>query len=178
MIEVEVKAIANEFGSIRKKLVKLNASKVKIERQEDTYFNAPHRDFAITDEALRIRKIPENDNLRVFITYKGAKIDKSSKTRKEFEVGVVDAEVTKNIFESLGFKEVATVVKDREIYQLEEFIITLDTVKKAGTFVEIEKDLEDGADFDETLQEIFRLYEKLGITEGFERRSYLELTVI
>jgi adenylate cyclase class 2 len=178
LIEVEVKAIAKEFDSIRKKLVKLNASKVKIERQEDTYFNAPHRDFAITDEALRIRKIPENDNLRVFITYKGAKIDKSSKTRKEFEVGVLDAEVTKNIFESLGFKKVATVVKDREIYQLEDFIITLDTVKKAGNFVEIEKDLEDGADFDETLQEIFNLYEKLGITEGFERRSYLELTGI
>lgn len=178
MIEVEVKAIAKEFESIRKRLAELNALKIKTERQEDTYFNAPHRDFAITDEALRIRKIPENDNLKVFITYKGAKIDKSSKTRKEFEVGVADAELTKNIFESLGFKEVATVVKDREIYQLEEFIITLDTVKKAGIFVEIEKDLEDGSDFDETLQEIFKLYEKLGITEGFERRSYLELTGI
>lgn len=164
-----------EFDSIKGHLSKLKAVKIKTERQEDTYFNAPHRDFAITDEALRIRKIPDGDNLEVFITYKGAKIDKSSKTRQEFEVGVEDSEITKNIFESLGFKPVATVVKDRDIYEFEDFIITLDTVKKAGIFVEIEKDLKDDEDFDETLKDIFKLYEKLGITDGFERKSYLEL---
>jgi adenylate cyclase class 2 len=178
LIEVEVKARVNEFDSIKKSLLELNAKKIRTERQEDTYFNAPHRDFAVTDEALRIRKIPNGDNLDVFITYKGAKIDKSSKTRQEFEVSVSDVTKTKNIFESLGFKLVATVVKDREIYHFNDFIITLDTVKKAGIFVEIEKDLEDGEDFEETLQEIFKLYEKLGITEGFERKSYLELTGI
>lgn len=178
LIEVEVKARVNEFDSIKDNLSKLKAVKIRTERQEDTYFNAPHRDFAITDEALRIRKIPDGDNLEIFITYKGAKIDKSSKTRKEYEVSVEDSEITKNIFESLGFRPVATVIKDRDIYQLEDFVITLDTVKKAGIFVEIEKDLKDDEDFDETLQEIFKLYEKLGITEGFERKSYLELTGI
>ena len=175
MIEVEVKARVKEFGPIRKKLKQLNAFKIKTERQEDTYFNAPHRDFAITDEALRIRKIPENNDLKVFITYKGAKIDKSSKTRKEFEVCVEDAEITQNIFESLGFKSVETVIKDREIYHLQEFVITLDTVKKAGIFMEIEKDLNDGEDFEQSIHQIFDIFKKLGITEGFERKSYLEL---
>ena len=41
--------------------------------------------------------------------------------------------------------------------------------------MEIEKDLNEGADYQESLDEIFRLYLKLGVTDGFERRSYLEL---
>jgi adenylate cyclase class 2 len=41
--------------------------------------------------------------------------------------------------------------------------------------VEIEKDLREGEDFQDSLDEIFKIYEKLGITDGFERRSYLEI---
>jgi adenylate cyclase, class 2 len=175
LIEVEVKARVNGFESLRKKLGKIGALKIKIERQEDTYFNAPHRDFAKTDEALRIRKIPDGDDSQIFITYKGSKIDSSSKTRQEFEVMVGDAETTGHIFESLGFRAVETVVKDREIYHLEDFVITLDNVHQVGTYMEIEKDLDEGKDFQDALDEIFKLYKLMGITEGFERRSYLEL---
>jgi adenylate cyclase class 2 len=175
LIEVEVKAQVNEFESIREKLDEMGALKIKIERQEDTYFNAPHRDFAETDEALRIRKIPDGENAQIFITYKGSKIDSTSKTRQEFEVGVGDAEITAHIFESLGFRVVQTVVKDREIYHLKDFVITLDSVHNVGTYMEIETDLEDGKDFQEALDNIFELYKLMGITEGFERRSYLEL---
>lgn len=175
MIEVEVKAKVDGFVDLRKKLTDLGAFKRGVERQEDTYFNAPHRDFAETDEALRIRKIPSDNDLKIFITYKGAKIDGSSKTRKEYEVEVENADVTRQIFESLSFKPVETVIKDREIYELNEFIITLDKVHDVGTYMEIEKDLSEGKDFDETLDDIFELYKNMGITSGFERRSYLEL---
>jgi len=57
MIEVEVKAHAPcSFDQLEEKLHKLGAVRIREEYQEDTYFNAPHRDFAVTDEALRIRK--------------------------------------------------------------------------------------------------------------------------
>ena len=41
--------------------------------------------------------------------------------------------------------------------------------------MEIEVGLEDGSDYTQAQDSIFELFEKLGITKGFERTSYLEL---
>jgi adenylate cyclase class 2 len=175
MIEVEVKAHLTDFKEIKIKLSSIGAREVRTEYQEDIYFNAPHRDFAQTDEALRIRKVTSKGGFEIILTYKGAKLDELSKTREEIEVNIEDLENTKLILEKLGFKPVRPVKKDRIFYTINEYIITLDTVHEVGNFVEIEKDLNEGADYQESLDEIFRLYLKLGVTDGFERRSYLEL---
>ena len=175
MIEVEVKAHVTDFKPIVVKLSQIGAQKVKSEHQEDVYFNAPHRDFAQTDEALRIRKVIQDDVTKMVLTYKGAKIDETSKTRKEIEVNVEDLENTSLILENLGFWPVRTVEKDRNTYNVNEFIISLDKVYEVGNFVEIEKSLQEGEDFQDSVDEIFNLYQKLGIKDGFERRSYLEL---
>ena len=60
LIEVEVKASVKDFIAVKKKLIKIGAVKIKKEHQRDVYYNAPHKDFGETDEALRIREIPEN----------------------------------------------------------------------------------------------------------------------
>ena len=112
---------------------------------------------------------------KIFITYKGAKMDEISKTRKEVEVGVEDSLKVADIFQSLSFRPVATVKKNRIIYTLEDLIITLDEVHGVGRFVEIEKEMEEGSDTREALDEMFATYSKIGIEDGFERRSYLEL---
>ncbi len=175
MIEVEVKAHAPDLGDVARKLSDIGAQWIKEEYQEDIYFNAPHKDFAKTDEALRVRKVTDDQSKRTFITYKGAKLDELSKTRVEIEMGVEDPLRAAAIFENLDFKAVATVKKHRTIYSFDDLIITLDRVHGAGDFVEIEKDTEEGMDYQEVLNHIFAVYEKLGITEGFERRSYLEI---
>lgn len=176
MIEVEVKAHAPEDqDALVKKLDEIGAKRVGEEYQEDIYFNAPHRDFAQTDEALRIRKVQQGDAEDLFITYKGAKMDDVSKTRKEVEVGIEDSAKVADIFQSLSFRPVATVRKKRTIYSLNDLVITLDQVQGVGKFVEIEKELEEGEDTKEALDKIFTTYSQLGIEEGFERRSYLEL---
>ncbi len=176
MIEVEVKARVESFTPIKKLLIeKLNVDLDKIEYQEDTYFNSPYKDFAITDEAFRIRKISVNNETQLFITYKGPKIDSKSKTRIEYETNIGDSQIARNIFENLGFIVAADVIKTREIYHFDDFEITLDSVKNAGTFIEIEKTLEDNDDYNKSLNDIFVLFEKLGITNGFERKSYLEI---
>ncbi|NYB51129.1 MAG: class IV adenylate cyclase [Methanobacteriaceae archaeon] len=176
MIEVEVKAHANkDFSKLEEDLLNLGAVRVGDEFQEDTYFNAPHRDFSLTDEALRIRKIHYNDSEDIYITYKGAKMDKVSKTRKEVEVKVEDSLKVADILQSLSFQRVATVRKNRIIYNLGDLIITLDEVHGVGNFVEIEKEVEEGEDTQEALSQIFSTYSEIGIKDGFERRSYLEL---
>ncbi len=175
MIEVEVKAIVKDFEDVRKKLTQIGAIKIKTEHQSDVYYNAPHKDFGETDEALRIRQIPENGKTRVILTYKGAKLDNVSKTRKEIEVDVSDALNTAIILENLDFRKAASVTKNRDIYHINEFIVTLDTVQDVGTYVEIETEAKEDEDTSESIRKIYDIYKQLGIEEGFERRSYLEL---
>ena len=129
MIEVEAKAHVSDFNSVLKKLNEIGAEEVKIEHQKDTYFNnLEYRDFEKSDEALRIRNTALNDGTsQIILTYKGPKLDDISKTRKEIEVSVEDAENTGLILESLGFKPAANVEKERTTYLFEEFIISLAT---------------------------------------------------
>lgn len=175
MIEVEVKAHAEDFSDVEVKLNEIGAERTGLEHQKDVYFNAPDRDFAETDEALRIREIPEESGKRIILTYKGAKMDEVSKTRKEIEVDVSDTENMAAILENLGFWAAATVEKKRAIYRFKEAIISLDEVFNVGKFVEIEMEAREGEDFSQARDEIFHLFKKLGIEDGFERRSYLEL---
>ncbi|MEE0941810.1 class IV adenylate cyclase [Methanobrevibacter sp.] len=171
MIEVEVKAKIDSFEEMEKRLENLGALKSKKEFQEDIYFASPIVDFAQTDEALRIRTTNNN----IFITYKGPKLNKDAKTRKEVEMSIESAGKAKDIFEEIGFKEVRTVRKNRQYYTYENFEISLDDVEGLNPYMEIEISLEDGNDYDDAQKSIFELFEKLGITEGFERTSYLEL---
>jgi adenylate cyclase class 2 len=175
MIEVEVKAKIDSFEEIENKLEKIGAQKSKKEFQEDIYFNSPVVDFAKTDEALRIRTTKENEKTNIFITYKGPKIDSASKTRKEIEMGIDDAEKCSQIFEEIGFKKVRTVRKNRQYYTYKNFEISLDDIEGLEPYMEIEIGLDDNEDYSDAQNKIFELFEKLGITDGFERTSYLEL---
>ena len=175
MIEVEVKAKIESFSEMEEKLDEIGAIKTKKEFQEDIYFNSPVVDFAQTDEALRIRTTKENDKTNIFITYKGPKIDKQSKTRREIEMGIEDSQKCSGIFEAIGFKKVRAVRKNRQYYTFENFEISLDDIEGLDHYMEIEIALSDGEDYSEAQKSIFDLFERLGITDGFERTSYLEL---
>lgn len=171
MIEVEVKAKIDSFEEVEERLEKIGAVKSKTEFQEDIYFASPIVDFAKTDEALRVRTT-DND---IFITYKGPKLNSQAKTRKEVEMSIESAEKARDIFEEIGFKEARTVRKNRQYYHYENFEITLDDIEGLPPYMEIEISLEDNSDYDEAQNSIFKLFEKLGITDGFERTSYMEL---
>jgi adenylate cyclase class 2 len=172
MIEVEVKARVNDQNLVERSIIVLGASPIGIETQADTYYSAPYRDFAKTDEALRVRV---QDN-KCFLTYKGPKIDTVSKTRKEYEVEVNDADCMGNILTSLGFAPVATIVKKRRKYRLGDFIISLDEVRNLGCYIEVEISLRDSKFHEDKVESIFRLFEKLGISRDESiRKSYLEM---
>ena len=171
MIEVVVKVRASH-ADVEKSLEELGAVRVADKTQEDTYFAAPHRDFAQTDEALRVRR--EDDE--AYMTYKGPKLDEETKTREEHETFVGDAEEARAIFESLGFEEFGTVEKHRCVYELDGKTVTLDDVKNLGEFVEIELEAEGDAETEEARAEILGTLERLGLNpDNSVRDSYLEL---
>ena len=171
MIEVEVKARIDSFKEMEEKLEAIGAYKSKDEFQEDIYFQSPIVDFGQTDEALRIRTTNNN----TFITYKGPKLNDRAKTRKEVEMTIESASKARDIFEEVGFKAASVVRKNRQYYTYENFEISLDDVEGLPPYMEIEIALNDDQDYCEAQDRIFELFEKLGITDGFERTSYMEL---
>lgn len=171
MIEVEVKARINSFKEIENRLKAIGAVKTKDEFQEDIYFASPIVDFGQTDEALRVR----TTNNDIFITYKGPKLNDKAKTRKEVEMSIESAAKAKDIFEEIGFRQARTVRKNRQYYSYENFEISLDDVEGLPPYMEIEISLEDNHDYTQAQESIFELFEKLGITDGFETTSYMEL---
>ena len=87
-LEIEVKAYADNLARVEERLKEMGTVFIAEVSEKDTYFNHPNRDFAVTDEALRIRVADKQS----FLTYKGRKIDAKSKTREEIEVALGDVD--------------------------------------------------------------------------------------
>lgn len=176
MYEVELKVRA-DHGPVRERLDALGARHVGSVVQVDTYYDAPHRDFAETDEALRIRReSPAEGEQQACLTYKGPLVEAESKTREEAETAVGDGDTAADVLAGLGFESAATVRKERERYTLGEQTVTLDTVDGLGEFVEVETEVETADAVEPAREAATDLLDGLGLdpAEGI-RTSYLGL---
>ena len=175
--EVELKFPLDDAERLSALLTDLQAERGSPIEQVDRYFNHPSRDFAQTDEALRIRTM----NDRSLLTYKGPLLDAETKTRLEIElpfgVDAADASQLAELLRNLGFHEVRAVHKTRTPYRLRweerDLELALDDVPGLGLFVEIET-LAEEPDLDAARQSILRFAAKLGL-ENSQRKSYLQL---
>lgn len=191
MIEVEIKVRIEDPNVLRRNFDKNKGIyKLSLEH-EDTYYNMPEglRNFKQTDEALRLRKSIEfkknqglkNQIINYFITYKGKKIDNTTKTREEIEVKIDKIEDMKKLLKFLGFREVFTVVKKRELYdfmfddnKIEALIDYVPILEQH--FVEVELITESLDNVEKNREILFQFLNKIGINrEESIRKSYLEL---
>jgi adenylate cyclase class 2 len=191
MFEVELKVRA-DHGTVRERLTDLGADRTAVLTQTDTYYDAPHRDFAETDEALRIRREerlrgPDHQVRRgewsdegvasqTYLTYKGPLVEDASKTREEFESGVDDGAALAGALDGIGFEPAATVEKRRERYRVDGFGVTLDAVEGIGEFVEVEREVETESEVPAAREAAIELLERLGLDADDQiRTSYLGL---
>ena len=176
-IEVEQKFRLVDCEAFERRLDGLVAHAEEPIEQVDMYYAHPARDFAGTDEALRIRRVGADN----YITYKGAKLDRFTKTRREIEVplsaGAAAATDADALLAALGFTRVAEVRKRRRhftvVWHDREIVVAVDQVDEVGPFVELEI-VADEAGVAAAREAIVALAEHLGLANG-ERRSYLEL---
>ncbi|MFD1571537.1 class IV adenylate cyclase [Halorubrum laminariae] len=187
MYEVEIKVPA-DADTVRERLRRLDAERVDARRQRDVYYDAPDRDFAETDEALRLRReMPisatasgsdrgRDGDETAKLTYKGPLVDEGSKTRVEHETGVGDDEAATGIFAGLGFEPAATVEKRREFWRYEGHTVTLDRVDGLGEFVEVEREVDDRSAVAPARDAALDVLAALGL-DGTDqiRTSYLDL---
>ncbi len=175
--EVEQKFAVEDGAALRGALDAAGTHWEQPLTQADYYWNHPARDFAATDEALRLRQV----GLQNYITYKGPRIDAATKTRQEIELVLPDgADVPERFGEvlaALGFRPVAVVRKQRRPgviqWQGAAIHVALDTVERVGDFVELEI-LADDSQLEGARSQVQSLARLLGLTRS-ERRSYLEL---
>jgi adenylate cyclase class 2 len=176
-IEVEQKFAIADRPAIERRLSELGRSAPIEHAQVDSYFAHPSRDFAASDEALRLRRVGELN----YITYKGPKLDARTKTRREIEIslppGDASAADAAGLLGALGFTPVADVRKQRTHcnvpWQGREVGVSLDTVEGLGDFVELEI-VCDEAGVAEAKDCLASLATRLDLAKS-ERRSYLEL---
>lgn len=177
MLEVECKFRVADLAPVVRQLEQLGARFGETHEQVDRYYAHPARDFAQTDEALRMR-LSEG---RWCVTYKGPKLDRQTKTRREIELplagGDAGAAQFAELLAALGFRPVLEVRKQRREahvrWQEADVTAALDEVAGVGKFVELEI-VSHEAELDANRARIMSLAAHLGLTEA-ERRSYLEL---
>ena len=140
--EVEQKFPVADLAAFQAKLAALGATVAESESEIDHYYAHPARDFAVSDEALRIRRTDRSS----FLTYKGPKVDTTTKTRREIELGLWSQEAKvlalESLLEALGFTPVGEVCKYRRkatiFWQGRQIEAAMDEVVDGGTFVELE----------------------------------------
>jgi adenylate cyclase class 2 len=199
MYEVEVKVPA-DHGAVRAALDDAGAEELETVAQSDTYYDAPHRDFAETDEAFRLRTVAtavedfqrgdgdlDGDIDAVLsgraraggetrVTYKGPLVEAESKTREEFETGVDSGDEVRDILSHLGFEAAATVRKLRERYRVDGFTVLLDAVEDVGEYVEVETDVGTEGEVEAAREGAYDVLGRLGLDPGEQiRTSYLGL---
>lgn len=170
MLEVELKVRVPALDPIRNSLVSMGAHPEGKVHEHDIYYNAPHRDFGQTDEAVRVRY---TDNHAV-VTYKGPKIRKFGlKAREELNFAVESGETFETMLDRLGFQKTLEVNKWRENFRFGSASISLDDVSGLGTFAEIEIIAKD--ENENPSGEIADIARRIGATGEPILESYLEL---
>ena len=175
--EVEMKFRVADVPALEAKLAALNAEEIGTVTQSDEYFRHPLRNFAETDEALRIRS--EGDS--TCLTYKGPKIDSTTKSRREIEVPLAGSEpVARDMGEALqllGFTSALVVSKRRRKFRLSwlehELEAVIDDVDRLGTFIELEI-VASEQEVDAARELIVSLAEHCQLGET-ERRGYADM---
>ena len=191
MIEVEIKIGISDPHKMREQFVNIGGKYVKSLNHEDTYFNMPKglRDFRKSDEALRVRKSTESHidrkeppiDPKYYITYKGKKLDTTTKTRQEMETEIEDGEIMRELLKSLGFREVFTVKKARQLFdfthkgnKIEALIDYLPRLDRH--FIEVEYLTDKEEKIPEAREFLFDFLAQLNIKEEESiTKSYLEL---
>ncbi|MFM7245699.1 MAG: class IV adenylate cyclase [Planctomycetaceae bacterium] len=203
MYEVEQKYPVADVAELEGRLGAAGAVWHGVLEQVDRYFGHPSRDFAATDEALRLRSTADG----VAITWKGPRLDAAAKTRREIELPLTEAAVPAaagaeaavpvvagaeaavpaspratldrwtDLLESLGFRRVREVAKRRRLATVAwdgvPVEVSLDHVAGLGDFVEFELQA-DAAGIALAAARVDALARHLGCMHP-EPRSYLEM---
>jgi len=176
--EVELKYAVVDVPQLLAKLEQFGLCIDEAVEEHDTFYQHPAKDYAATDECLRIRHRAGEYR----ITWKGPKVDLETKTRQEIELFLTDNAETAwqwdQLLQALGFRAAAELKKTRRsaglVYQEQKYELSLDHIDGLGDFIELET-FADTTQLDDACRRIKSLAATLGLTQPITA-SYLELS--
>ena len=145
LLEIERKRqLTGDAKELIKQLQDLGFKPKSSRHEIDTYYSRPDVDFIQTVECLRIR---QRDGFAE-VTYKPATTaathtenDVIIKPETNLPIQPGDAAIAKQLLANLGMVQLVEVNKYRRSFQSSDFpqaTVTIDEIKNAGTFVEVE----------------------------------------
>ena len=140
MIEIEAKVKVDSLEPVAAALKDAGAELHGECMHKDTFFDEPNGKLKKGGSGLRLRREVYHDGEKVVLTFKGPKEKAKFKVRKEQEIEIYPGDID-NAFEmikSLGFKKIFEYEKKRQLWEIGECFVCLDTVPLIGTFVEVE----------------------------------------
>jgi predicted adenylyl cyclase CyaB len=190
MLEIEMKFRVDDLAAYERLVQKtLGAAFGEPTTESDVFFTNEALGFPNEGKSLRIRR--RGNYLAT--TFKGARLDKETKTREELELTLVDegqdvtAETTRRVdqarddwirfYERLGFAQYGRVVKTRRraeaVFEGRRVEITLDVIDGLGSFTELEV-MAEKSDFAAAKTDVMVLAASLGLRETI-LQSYLSM---
>ena len=132
MKEIETRIIDIDVSEIRRKLLSINAIKVKQENQINNIYDFLDKRLLNNKGYARIRTVQDeltNSTLH-YITTKKLISQEKYKIMDEFETEIKDETSAKGIFESLGLNLIQSIKKYRESYRYKNTLIEIDINEK------------------------------------------------
>lgn len=181
MNEIETRILDIDVDSIKSKLAKINAIKVKEENQINNIYDFPDRRLLNAKGYARIRTIENklNNKIHYYMTTKKLLSQEKYKIMEENEIEVDNGEIAEKIYTSLGLELVQSIKKHRESYKYKNTLIEIDINDKSFCpfpYIEIEtydeNELKEVVNLlgytmeDTTAKTIFEILGERGIVKG------------
>ncbi len=165
-VEIELKFPLLNHKELKEKLDSIAKPGKQNDVQKDVYFNPPHRDFLskkLVSEWLRLRESKKGSSLNYKNWHK--EIDPKSVSCDEFETKIDNTVSLRKLLESLDFRELVTVEKNRSTWNYKDTEIAIDEVRDLGTFIEIEAK-RSFANIEEAKKRLYMILEEIGAEVG------------
>lgn len=133
--EIEAKLKVDSHELVLQKLREAGAQLIAEQMHLDYYFRKTANP---DDRPIRLRKLTTTKNSKIFLTYKGPKEKSLYKKREEIEFEVSDFDSAKKLLEAMGYYQALAFEKNRQLWQLNNCEVALDTLPLLGKFIEIE----------------------------------------
>lgn len=161
MREIEIKVAVSDEPGILQKLDNLGIQLGEPKKQHDVVYGVTKDGAFIQGQSwLRIRT--ENDKTVYFTLKKSVTAELDS---IEHEVIVDDAIALEKIITTLGFELYSDLTKTRRKGQYGKIELCLDEIPELGTYIEGELLCEEDVDVSVVKDELWRLFEQLGLSK-------------
>lgn len=145
MKELETRIIDIDVDEIRQKLLSLGGEKIKSEDQVNEIYDFADGRLLAAKGYARIRTVVDrlSNKETIYMTTKKMLSQDTFKVMEENETIVMDADMSRKIFLSLGLQLQESIKKYRESYKLENALVEIDINDKSFCpfpYIEIETD--------------------------------------